>query len=165
MGVRKGDKVVVIAGKDRGKEGKIIDVVKDGKAVVVDGVNIQIKHKKARSAQQKSAREKMAGPIDVSNVMVLCKCGKATRIAHKIDAKGNKTRVCTKCGETLDRKYVKAKEKAKEVEQKTDDTKKDDTVAKKPLVRREVKNTATSTIKKPQATKTVTGVRKVGGGS
>jgi large subunit ribosomal protein L24 len=146
MGIRKGDSVVVIAGKDKGKKGKVISV--DGTTITVDGVNTVIKHKKARNTKQKSAREKKAGGIDISNVMILCKCGKVTRIGHKIDEKGNKARVCTHCGEILDKKFVKTKEKAKTTE--AEDKKEDEKVDKKPLVRREVKHQAESRIKGSQ---------------
>ena len=164
MSVRKGDKVVVICGKDKGKEGKIIRVDRDNGRVTVEGVNVVVKHKKARKQGEKATREKKAAPIDVSNVMILCKCGKATRIGHKIE-NGKKNRVCVKCGEVLDRRFVKVKDK---VEAISDDDKKEEKVDKKPLVRREVKAVAESKIKKPQSTKDVkkvTGVRRMGGGA
>jgi len=149
--IKRGDQVVVISGKDSGKKGKVIEVVQkeERTLVVVEGVNIVVKHKKARNAKQKSTREKRPAAIDISNVMILCKCGKATRIGHKVDEKGNKSRVCTKCGEILDKKFVKVKEKAKEAEEVKEDEKKDEP---KKLVRREVKHVAESKIKKPQAT-------------
>jgi len=165
MAIRKGDQVVVICGKDKGKKGKVIRV--DDGRVTVDGVNIVVKHKKARSAQQKASRDKKPAPIDVSNVMILCKCGKATRVGHKIDAKGKKNRVCVKCGEILDRRFVKIKEKEKVVA--AEDVKKDkdeEKVDKKPLVRREVKHTAESKIKQPTTSapaKSPTGHRRIGG--
>lgn len=165
MAIRRGDQVVVIAGKDKGKKGKVTEVNEN--RVTVDGVNIVIKHKKAKNAQTKSAREKKTASIDVSNVMVLCtKCGKATRISHKIE-NGKKYRVCGKCGEILDKKFVKVKEKAKEAEEvkDKDDKKEDQPIEKKPLVRREVKNTAESKIKRPQnMNKSNMGHRQLGGG-
>jgi len=161
--VRKGDTVVVIAGKDKGKRGKVILVDAEGGKVMVEGVNMVIKHKKARSTKQKSKREKITAAMDISNVQILCKCGSVTRVGHKIDDKGNKSRVCTKCGEVLDKKFVKVKEKAKEGEEVAD-KKEDDKVDKKPLQRREVKHVAESKIKAPQnAAKDVTGHRRIGG--
>ncbi len=68
MGIRKGDQVVVIAGKDKGKKGKVLLVEED--RVTVGGVNVGIRHKKARSAQQKSERKREEHPIDISNVMI-----------------------------------------------------------------------------------------------
>ena len=148
MGIRRGDKVVVLSGNDKGKKGNVIEVVDDGAKVIVEGVNIVIKHKKARNAKQKSVREKKPGKIDVSNVQILCKCGKATRIAYKIDEKGRKHRVCAKCGEVLDKKFVKIKEKAKDAVEA--EAKEEEDVAKKPLQRREVKASAESRISKSQ---------------
>ena len=141
VSIRRGDTVVIIAGKDKGKKGKVVFVDPINGRCVVEGANIVIKHKKARSASQKSSREKQPGSIDISNVQILCKCGKATRVGHK-----NGQRVCVKCGETLDKKYVKPKEKVKEEEP---EKKEEETATKKPLVRREVKHTADVKIKKP----------------
>ena len=161
--IRKGDTVIVIAGKDKGKKGKVLFVDPENNKCRVDGVNIVIKHKKARNAQQKSTREKKAGFVDISNVQIICKCGKATRISHKV-VNGKKHRICTKCGEILDKKFVKVKEKAKEVEVE-DKEKEEKTGEKKPLARREVKHVAESKIKKPQNLNTnVVGHRKIGGG-
>ena len=152
VSIRRGDTVIIIAGKDKGKKGKVIDVDPFANTCIVDGVNTIIKHTKARSAQQKSERVKKAGSIHISNVQVLCKCGKATRVSFKINEKGIKNRVCAKCGEILDKKFVKVKEKAKddttdETKDKDDEEKKD--TVKKPLQRREVKSTADAKIKKP----------------
>jgi large subunit ribosomal protein L24 len=161
--LKKGDTIVVIAGKDKGKKGKVIFVDPENGTCLVEGVNIVIKHRKARSAKQKSSREKKPGAIHISNVQILCKCGKATRIGHKIVG-DKKIRVCVKCQEGLDKKYVRVKEKVKEddIEEK-DESEKDKKIEKKPIQRREVKHTAQSNIKKPTV-KTVTGHRKIGGG-
>jgi len=164
MSIRKGDQVLVIAGKDKGKKGKVtaVEIGDERTMVIVSGVNVGIKHKKARNAQQKSERKKEEHPIDISNVQILCKCGKATRIAHKLDGNGNNVRVCAKCGEVLDKKFVKVKEKAHE--EKEVEKKEEDTTAKKPLVRREVKTKAESHIKGSQvAGKSTTSHRQIGG--
>lgn len=110
MTVKKGDNVVVIAGKDKGKTGKVQEVFPEDNRVLVEGINIVTKHKKARNQQEKSGIIKKNAPIDASNVMVVCpSCGKATRIHHKL-IDGKKVRVC-KCGVSLDKEYVKATKK------------------------------------------------------
>lgn len=116
MTVKKGDTVVVIAGKDKGKKGKILEVFPKDNRVIVDGVNIVSKHKKARTQQEQSAIIKKTAPIDASNVMVVCGvCGKATRVAHR-EIDGKKVRVCKKCSASLDKEYVKqTKNDAKKV--------------------------------------------------
>ena len=83
MKVRKNDTVSVIAGKDKGKTGKVLRSIPDTNRVVVDGVNVQKKHRKARSAQESSGIVNQAGPIDASNVMVVCPaCGRPTRVGY-----------------------------------------------------------------------------------
>ena len=159
--IKRGDTVIVITGKDKGRKGKVLSVNPDDQTVVVDNINMVIKHKKARSAQQKSAREKKAGAIHISNVAILCKCGKPTRVAYKF-VSDKKVRVCRKCNEVLDKKFVRAKEKVKEVEAELE--KKDEAKTKQPLKRREVKSTADSKVtKKPDAKSSVSLPRKVGG--
>ena len=103
LNVKKGDTVLVLAGKDKGKSGKIIAAYPKENRVVVENVNIHTKHKKARNAQEKSGIEKIEAPFDASNVQVICAtCGKATRVAHKIEG-DKKERVCKKCGATFDK--------------------------------------------------------------
>lgn len=111
LSVKKGDNVLVIAGKDAGKTGEVLET-KDGK-VVVAGVNVQAHHKKPRNKDDKGGILKTEGPVDVSNVQVVCPaCKKATRIAHNI-VDGKNVRVCKKCGATLDaKKAVKNSKKA-----------------------------------------------------
>lgn len=107
LSVKKGDNVLVIAGKDAGKTGEILEV-KDGK-VLVAGVNIQAHHNKPRSKDDKGGILKTEGPVDASNVQVVCPaCKKATRIAHKIED-GESIRVCKKCGAVLDTKKATKK--------------------------------------------------------
>lgn len=154
VNVRVGDTVLVLAGNYKGKKGKIIAVDPEHNTCKVEGVNIVTKHKKMRRQGEKSELKKMEGAINISNVQIICaKCGKATRVAHKIE-EGHKHRVCQKCGNVLDKKFVKAK--AKDTENQEAAAKTEETVAKKPLQRREVKHVAESTIKKPAAKKAET---------
>ena len=98
MNIRKDDKVVVISGKDKGKEGKVLTAMpKEGK-LIVEGVNVASKHQKPRKQGEEGGIIKMPTPIYACKVMVVCpKCGKPTRVAHKIEG-GKKIRVCKKCG-------------------------------------------------------------------
>lgn len=106
MKVKKNDTVVVLTGKDVKKIGKVLMAMPKSNKIVVEGVNVQEKNHKARSAQDTSSKIKREGPIDASNVLVICpKCGKATRVGHAI-VDGKKVRVCKKCGESLDVKVV-----------------------------------------------------------
>lgn len=100
--VKTGDNVLIIAGKDKGKVSTVKATSPKTSKIVVEGVNIQTKHLKARNTKQKSQIIKQEGPIDVSNVMVVCPaCEKATRIA-KNEVEGKLVRVCKKCGAKLD---------------------------------------------------------------
>ena len=114
MTVKKGDNVLVITGKDKGKTGKVTDVSPKSNKVLVDGINIVTKHQKARKQDEKSQIVKKNAPIEASNVMVVCpNCGKATRVAHS-EVGGKKVRTCKKCSGALDKEFVKvAKKEAK----------------------------------------------------
>lgn len=112
--VKKGDNVVVLAGKDKGKTGKILVANPSDNSVVVEGVNIISKNKKARSAQEKSTIVKTEGKINVSNVQIVCPvCNKATRIANTV-VDGKNVRTCKHCGASLDAKKSAAKKVVKE---------------------------------------------------
>jgi len=101
MNFKTGDKVVVISGKDKGKEGKITSVLRKENKVVVEGVNVVKKHVKPNGQGAGSIVE-MEAPIHASNVMIVDpKTGKRTRIGHSIDKKGNKIRVSKKSNESL----------------------------------------------------------------
>lgn len=98
--LKKGDKVVVLAGKDKGKQGEIASVdPKAGKAVV-DGVNIAIRHQRQTQNDQ-GGRQPKAMPIDLSNLALLDKNGKATRVGFKVED-GKKVRVAKTTGDVID---------------------------------------------------------------
>ena len=98
MNIKKDDKVVVLSGKDKGKQGKIMSADPKNAKVIVEGVNVATKHQKARQQGQESAIIKVETPIYASKVQLVCpKCGKGTRVAHKIEG-DKKVRVCKKCG-------------------------------------------------------------------
>ena len=112
LNIKKGDTVLVIAGKDKGKSGKVLVAQPADNSVVVAGVNIIAKHKKPRSAQDKGGIIKKEGKIDASNVQIICPtCGKATRINHET-VDGKKIRQCKKCGANLDTSAKKETKKA-----------------------------------------------------
>ena len=95
MNIRKNDKVVVLSGRDKGKQGEVLRAMpKEGK-VVVQGVSVATKHQKARKQGEESSIIKVETPIYACKVMVVCpKCSKPTRVAHKVTADGKKVRVC-----------------------------------------------------------------------
>ena len=101
MNIRKDDKVVVISGKDKGKEGKVLIANPQAGKVIVEGVSVASKHQKPRKQGEEGGIIKVETPIYACKVMVVCpKCGKPTRVAHKLDA-GKNVRVCKKCGANL----------------------------------------------------------------
>ncbi len=98
MNIKKDDKVVVLSGKDKGKEGKILTADPKAAKVTVEGVNVATKHQKARKQGEEGGIIKVETPIYASKVQLVCpKCGKATRVGHKL-VDGKKVRVCKKCG-------------------------------------------------------------------
>ena len=102
MNFKTGDKVVVIAGKDKGKEGKIIKILRKENRVVVEGVNIVKKHQKP-NGQESGGILDIEAPINASNVMFIDpKTKKRTRIGHSTDKNGKKIRVSKKSNSNLD---------------------------------------------------------------
>lgn len=148
LNVRKGDTVLMIAGKDKGKTGKVTACNPDSGRVVVEGCNIITKHTKPRGANQPGGINKMSGPVDVSNVQIVCpSCNKATRVAHKLEG-DKKIRVCNKCGASLEPKKVEKKAKkakAEKAEAATEEVAEKKT-AKKPAAKK-------TAAKKPAAEK------------
>lgn len=98
MKIKKGDNVLVITGKDRGKKGKVLRALPQEAKIVVEGANVRKKHVRAKKAGQKGQMVEMPAAFSISSVKLLCgKCGKATRVGYKVEGK-KKSRVCRKCG-------------------------------------------------------------------
>ncbi|MBQ3494188.1 MAG: 50S ribosomal protein L24 [Clostridia bacterium] len=120
MFVKKGDKVVVIAGKDKGKTANVLEVSPSDNKVLVEGVNVVKRHQKPRSQEDKGGIIEKSIPMEASNVMVVCPvCDKATRVKHNV-VEGKKVRTCTKCGASIEKETAKKAKKAakKEVAEK-----------------------------------------------
>jgi large subunit ribosomal protein L24 len=103
MRLRKGDEVMVIAGKDRGKRGRVQEVRPRDLTVIVAGVNIAKRHTKPNpSKNQKGGIVEQPMPLGLGKVMVICPhCGKPTRVAHRTADEDTKERVCKRCGEAI----------------------------------------------------------------
>ena len=103
MNIRAGDEVRVIAGKEKGKTGRVERSLIAQNRVVVDGVNIITRHIKARPGLRQAGRIQVEAPIHVSNVMLICnKCGEAIRPIKVMLETGQRVRGCPKCKEVLD---------------------------------------------------------------
>ena len=101
MNVKKNDTVVVLSGKDKGKQGKVQGTIPSEAKVVVEGVNMVTCHTKPRRQGEQGGIVRREAALYASKVQVVCpKCGKGTRVAHKIED-GKKTRVCKHCGAAL----------------------------------------------------------------
>jgi large subunit ribosomal protein L24 len=97
MNIKKGDKIKIIAGKDRGKAGTILRALPASGRVVVDGLNIRKRHVRPRKSGQKGEIVQFPAPLHVSNVQLVCgTCGKAVRSGFQVQA-GTKNRICRKC--------------------------------------------------------------------
>ena len=109
MEIKKGDTVVILTGKDKGKKGAVVMAYPADKKVVVEGLNMVTKHVKPRGANQPGGKMDQPAAIDVSNVMLVCPiCGAATKVAHE-KADGKNVRKCKKCGAILDGKSATKK--------------------------------------------------------
>ena len=111
MKIRKDDKVVVLSGRDKGKEGKVLSADPKNGKVIVEGVLVASRHQKPRKQGEEGGIIQRETPIYASKVMLVCpKCGKPTRVSHKVNeavhanGKKNRTmvRVCKKCGADID---------------------------------------------------------------
>ena len=115
MNIKKGDKVKILSGKDKGKTGKVLQVLSEYNRASIEGLNLLIKHMRPRKQGEQGQRIEFPAPINLSNLALICpKCNKPTRVGHKIvksevmtDApdkkvKGKKYRVCKKCQEVID---------------------------------------------------------------
>lgn len=102
MNIKSGDNVKVLAGKDRGKTGKVIQVMNKENRLVVDGINMMKKNVRPKREGEKGQVVEYNAPIHFSNVQIVCpKCNKPARIKVTRDNKGNKSRTCSKCEANL----------------------------------------------------------------
>lgn len=110
MKIKKGDKVKIIAGKDNGKTGKVLQIFPSHKKASVEGLNILIKHMRPRKQGEKGQRVEFPAPMSLSNMMIICpKCSKTTRVGYKESVSGEagkekkkKFRICKKCNQIID---------------------------------------------------------------
>ena len=101
MKIHKGDQVLIISGKDRGRKGKVLEAYPKEKRLVVEGINMRKKHIRPKKSGEKGQIVQSPGRLHVSNVKLICKnCGKPTRVGFKVE-KGKKNRVCKKCSQPL----------------------------------------------------------------
>lgn len=144
MKIKKNDTVLVLSGKDAGKTAKVLVAIPKTGKVVVDGVNVQKRHTKAKNAQEVSEIKTQSGAIDASNVMVVCPaCGKATRVAYNT-VEGKKVRVCKKCGASLEVAAKAAEKKAvKKAAKASDETATKKTATKKTTAKKTTIKAAT----------------------
>lgn len=101
--IKKGDKVYILSGKDRGATGEVLTVIPSEGKVIVEGVNVSTKHKKPRQRFQQGGIIHQETAIYACKCMLVCpKCSKPTKVGKKILESGEKVRVCKRCGETID---------------------------------------------------------------
>src|SRR3990172_8671494 len=103
MSIRRNDTVTVIAGRSRGKRGKVHRVIPETNRLIVEGVNIVKRHTKPRGVARQAGIIEKEAPIHISNVMLVCpKCSPAARTGAQFLEDGKKVRVCRTCGEAID---------------------------------------------------------------
>lgn len=105
MNLKKNDQVKIIAGKDRGKLGKVLRVLPEKGRVIVEGINFKKKHTRANPVKGIQAGvTQQESPLQMSNLQIMCpECGKQTRVKHRVLEDRSKQRVCAKCGGSLDK--------------------------------------------------------------
>jgi large subunit ribosomal protein L24 len=103
LGLKKNDQVKVIAGKDKGKTGKVLNVIREKERVIVEKINFVKRHSRASQKTGKGGIIEKEAPLHASNLMLICsKCGKTTRIGHQELDDGKRVRICRKCNEQVD---------------------------------------------------------------
>jgi large subunit ribosomal protein L24 len=103
MKVRKGDQVMVVSGRDRGKRGKIKVVFPRRSRVIVEGIHFVKRHRKPRGQMDQGGIVEFEAPIHISNVMLICpRCKEPTRVGYEFLPEGGKARICRACGEAVD---------------------------------------------------------------
>lgn len=103
MKIRRGDLVLVRAGKDRGKRGRIKRVFPKKEQVIVEGVNLVKKHRRPRGQMDQGGIVELEAPMHISKVMLICpRCKEPTRVGYELLPEGGKARICKACGQTVD---------------------------------------------------------------
>jgi large subunit ribosomal protein L24 len=106
MKIKKDDKVQIISGKDKGKQGKVLQVFPEEKRVAIEGLNLRTKNMRPRREGEKGQRIQFPAPLSISNVLIVCpRCSRPARIGYKIiinDKEKKKIRLCKKCKELID---------------------------------------------------------------
>jgi len=112
MKIKKDDKVQIITGKDKGKSGKVLQVLKKDNKLLIEGLNLLVKNVRPRKQGEKGQQVQFPAAIDISNVQLICpKCGKRTKVGYKmaekepdkkVQLKGKKFRQCKKCKQIID---------------------------------------------------------------
>jgi large subunit ribosomal protein L24 len=103
MDIKKNDNVLVIAGKDKGKTGRVRFAYPKKERLLVEGINFVKKHSRARGAVRQAGIIEREAPIHISNVMLICsKCNKPARVGSRFLTDGRKVRFCRVCGEVID---------------------------------------------------------------
>jgi len=101
MKIKKGDQVLIISGKDKGRKGKVIESIPKQARIIIENINLRKKHVKPKKSGEKGQIVELPSPLNVSNVKIICpKCAKAVKISYKIEGK-KKYRVCKKCNQAI----------------------------------------------------------------
>jgi large subunit ribosomal protein L24 len=101
MKIKRGDTVLIITGKDRGRKGKVLKTLPKRERIIVEGINLRKKHIRPKRSREKGQIIELPAPIHTSNLKILClKCGKATKVGYKLGEK-TKERICKKCGQKI----------------------------------------------------------------
>ncbi|MCP6718137.1 MAG: 50S ribosomal protein L24 [Patescibacteria group bacterium] len=101
MKIKKGDKVLVVSGKDKGKKGKILKAFPIERKVLIESVNLKKRHQKPKKTGSKGQIIQKPAPIDISNVKIICsKCNKPARVGYKV-INNKKYRICKKCNKQI----------------------------------------------------------------
>lgn len=100
--IRKGDTIQVVSGDDKGKKGKVLNILPGAKRAIVEGVNLVKKHKRRTQADQQGGIVSIESPVSFSNLMFLCKhCNRPSRVGFKVLKDGAKSRFCKSCKEAI----------------------------------------------------------------
>ena len=103
MKIHKNDNVLIVAGKDRGKKGKVRKALPTKDSVIVEGMNLIKRHSKTKGKTRQAGIIELEGPIHISNIMVICnKCNKPARLGYRVLEDGKRARYCHNCSEIID---------------------------------------------------------------